>query len=341
MTKLQTILRNATRKDGEPLNILSFPTHERYQTNLAKTGNKFYLWQGEGIKPWVEDYAKVPEGTVLLNPSKGSNQIPQNVNIDIVLSQNKFGQFNIASQIAEQLEVPLISLEHTLPMESWSENDLISLYQMKGNINLFISSYSRARWGWPNTEAAIIHHGIDTELFSPNKQGSLHNNERENVVLSVVNDWINRDWCCGFNLWKEITGYPNSELPLQVIGDTPGLSESASSTEHLVEQYRKSSIFLNTSLISPVPTSLLEAMSCGCAIVTTETCMIPEIIQNGKNGFMSNDPKKLRNYIDSLLKDRGMAEEIGNNARKTILENFGIEKFVKNWNIIFNQCVEK
>jgi len=329
---VQTILRNATRKRGEPINILSFPTHERYQSNLSKTGQNFYLWQGEGIKPWRGDYAEVPEGTILLNPDKGSNQIPAEVDIDLVLSQNKFGQFEIAQQIANQLHLPLVSIEHTLPMETWGISELNQLYNMRGDVNIFISEYSRGRWGWGEDEAFVIHHGIDSIEFSPEPNPQA---ERESVVLSVVNDWINRDWCCGFNLWREITGYPETELPLTVLGDTPGLSESAKSTEELINTYRKSLVFLNTSLISPVPTSLLEAMSCGCAVVTTATCMIPDIIENGKNGYISNDPKELRSFVDTLLADKELALEMGKNARQTIIDKFSLISFVSNWNQIF------
>jgi len=328
---VQTILRSATRKQGEPINILSFPTHERYQSNLSKSGHNFYLWQGHGIKPWVSGYAKVPPGTILLNPENGVNQIPENVDIDLVLSQNKFGQFEIASQIADQLAVPLVSIEHTLPMESWGATELTQLYNMRGDVNIFISEYSRGKWGWPEEEALVLHHGIDSLEFSPDDSV-----EKEDKVLSVVNDWMNRDWCCGFNLWREITGFPDSELPLWVIGDTPGLSEATKSTEELINSYRKSLIFLNTSLISPVPTSLLEAMSCGCAIVTTATCMIPEIIENGKNGYISNDPKELRGFIDKLLKDRGLALELGRNARQTIMDKFSLTNFIEKWNQIFH-----
>lgn len=331
---VQTALRNATRQEGSALNILSFPTHERYQTNLAKTGHNFYLWQAEGIKPWVESYGKVPDNTVLLNPGKGSNQIPENVDIDLILSQNKFGQFSIAKQISEQMGVPLVSLEHTLPMEQWSKNELQHLYHMKGDINIFISDYSRGKWGWREDEAVVVHHGVDTDLFSIDDSV-----EREDRIFSVVNDWVNRDWCCGYKLWEQITGYPESELPLHVVGDTPGLSESAPSIDVLVNEYRKSRIFLNTSLISPVPTSLLEAMSCGCAVVTTATCMIPEIIQNGVNGYMSNDPNALRSFVDKLRLNKELAQEIGRNARQTILDNFSIDKFVGNWKNLFNQCV--
>ena len=328
---VQTILRKATRKSGEPINILSFPTHERYQSNLSKTGNNFYLWQGRGIKPWVDDYASVPPGTVLLNPEKGSGQIPQDVDIDLVLSQNKFGQFEIAQQIASQIGAPLVSIEHTLPMESWGVSELNQLYNMRGDVNIFISEYSRGRWGWSEDEALVIHHGVDSDEFSPSD-----NVKKEDKVLSVVNDWVNRDWCCGFNIWKDITGFPQSELPLWVIGDTPGLSEPASSTEDLINSYRKSLIFLNTSLISPVPTSLLEAMSCGCAVVTTATCMIPEIIENGKNGYISNDPKQLRSFVDKLLKDKELAIEMGKNARQTIIDKFSLTSFISNWNQVFH-----
>tara|TARA_Y100000592_G_C5481991_1_gene326189 strand:+ start:2710 stop:3717 length:1008 start_codon:yes stop_codon:yes gene_type:complete len=332
--QVRTILRNATRKQEEPLNILTFPTHERYQTNLAETGHNFYMWQSQGIKPWVNKYGPIPKNTVLLNADKKDKQVPADVDIDIVLSQNKFGQFEIAKKISEQIGAPLVSIEHTLPMTSWPKSQLIQLHKMRGDINLFISEYSRALWGWSDDEAGVVHHGVDTELFCPSDLN------REPLALSVVNDWINRDWCCGYKLWEAVTGFPKNIFPLQVIGDTPGLSEPAPSTESLVKEYQTARVFLNTSLISPVPTSLLEAMSCGCAVVTTETCMIPEIIKNGENGFMSNNPSELRGYVQKLMEDEELAKELGKNARATIVNNFSLSKFVDTWKNVFMAAVE-
>ena len=82
-----------------------------------------------------------------------------------------------------------------------------------------------------------------------------------------------------------------------MVGDTPGLSEPAASTEGLVATYQNSRIFLNTSTISPVPTALMEAMSCGCAVVSTATCMIPEVIEHGVNGFITNDTQEMKQYL--------------------------------------------
>lgn len=341
-TLLQTLTRSATRKEGDSLNILTFPTHERYQSGFADLPHTFYMWQQEGIKPWSEKYAKIPKNHVLLNPSRGANQLPPYVDIDIVFSQNKFGQFQIAEQVADQLRCPFISLEHTLPMESWTAAQLVQMRYMGGDINIFISEFSRNKWGWGEDEADVIHHGVDTELFSPfPPMGVLVDSmvEREPKVLSVVNDWINRDWCCGFKIWSDIVGYPDIGMPVRVLGDTPGLSEPAPSTQALVREYQSSRVFLNTSLISPVPTALLEAMSSGCAVVTTATCMIPEIIQNGVNGFISNDIDELREYTNMLLQDEELASRLGAEARKTIEENFSMQAFRNNWNEVFTQCV--
>ena len=241
------------------------------------------------------------------------------------MSQNKFGQFQVAKELATKFHLPLVSLEHTLPMPAWGESMRYQLREMRGHINIFISEYSINDWGWKTEEdTEVITHGIDTELFCPSEE------DRSDEILSVVNDWINRDWCCGFSIWQDVI----KGLPHKVVGDTPGLSKPAASTEELVATYQNSRIFLNTSTISPVPTALMEAMSCGCAVVSTATCMIPEIIENGVNGFISNDHEELKQYLVDLLNDEGLAKEIGNNARKTITEKYSASKFVDRWNEI-------
>ena len=49
------------------------------------------------------------------------NSIISGLNIDFILSQSKFGQFQVASKIQGVLDVPILSLEHTLPIPSWPE----------------------------------------------------------------------------------------------------------------------------------------------------------------------------------------------------------------------------
>ena len=326
-----SITRAATRQPNEPLNILTFPTHERYETGLCKTGHNFYAWRAEGIKDWNRNYAALPNNYTLLNKDRGEDQIPIEVDIDLILSQNKCGQFQVASKLAHQLHLPLVSLEHTLPHVSWNRTTLETYYNMKGHYNVFISDYSKVEWGWKDSPAKVIYHGVDTELFSP-----ANNLAKKKHVLSVVNDWPNRDWCCGFKLWQEVS----KDLPVFPVGDSPGLSKPAGSILELVQNYREAQVFINTSLVSPYPTALLEAMSCGCAVVSTATCAIPEIIKNGENGFCTNDKAEMRSFLEKLLIDNELVQCLGIAARQTIVNKFGMDSFVSNWNEVFNIAKE-
>ena len=69
--------------------------------------------------------------------------------------------------------------------------------------------------------------------------------------------------------------------------------------------------------------------------------MIPEIIENGKNGFISNDENELRDYIRMLLEDDKLRQTLGNEARKTITENYNIDRFASDWNKLFNKVIEE
>src|SRR3990167_9504168 len=198
---INTIFREYNRKKDSPLNILTCPTHERYETGLAKTGHNFYAFRANGIKDWKEEYAKRPDNYFLLH----KDTIPDYVDFDLVLSQNKFGQFPALYKVAKELRLPMISLEHTLPVANWDNNTINTLRNMRGDINVFISEYSINEWGWrDNNDTYVVHHGVDSELFKPNLEEGIRI-PRHNHILSVVNDWVNRDYFCGFKLWQYIT----------------------------------------------------------------------------------------------------------------------------------------
>jgi glycosyltransferase involved in cell wall biosynthesis len=123
-----------------------------------------------------------------------------------------------------------------------------------------------------------------------------------------------------------------------VVGATPGLSEPAKSVHDLVMKYRSSARVPEHVAHQPVPTALMEAMSCGCAVVSTANCMIPSIIENGVNGFISNDPAELRAYCRRLLTDVDLAASMGAAARQTIIDRFSQEKFVANWDSLLREA---
>jgi len=320
------ITRAATLKDNEPLNILTFVTHERYEPNLCKTGHNFYAYTGEGIRDWNTNYAPIPDNYCILDKGLGGKQIPLHLDIDLIISQNIVAHYDLAQGISQYLNIPIINIHHTLPPPAWKKEELQSLSSKVGVFDVYITDHNLKVWNINPKNSKVIYHGIDSNFWKPAKK-----TKRGSYALSVVNDWINRDWCCGYSVWKEAT----AGIPVKAIGDTPGLSQPASSLEDLRDNYNSCGLFVNTSTYSPIPMSLLEAMSCGCAVVSTATCAIPEIIENGVNGFATNDISEMKEYISAILKDEKLRDSLGKEARKTILNKFSIKRFADEWNKIF------
>lgn len=327
----ESILR-AVNSTKSCYNVLTAPTHEAYETSLVKTKHEFYAYRQPGrLKEWNTKYRPIPPNYNLLDGTK--DQFKPDMIFDIILSQNKFDQFGIFKPLSDGLNIPLISLEHTLPVPQWGKSRRSALKAMRGDLNVFISEFSVKEWGFEldDPTVRIIYHGIDTNLFCPSTTNCGHDDGK---LLSVVNSWVERDWCCGWSIYRNIS----KDLPINPIGDTPGFSKPAQSTEELVKNYQNAAVFVNTSIISPIPTSILEAAACECPIVSTYNCQIPYIFKDGYDGFFSNDEKYLRDRLEWCLKNPTEAKELGKNARKTILEKHSLEQFVTGWNNVFKEA---
>ena len=307
--------------------ILTFNTHERYQTQLAKTGHNFYAFNADGMKEWITGHGDIPKNHYNLP----KNSVYTGLDFDFILAQSKFGQMQAAHQINKMLNLPIVALEHTLPVQNWTNEQLVQMKRMTGDVNVFTSDYSAEQWE-PEGLHSVVLHSIDTELFKP--QEGL---ERKPQVLSVVHGFIDRDYCCNYSGWQRIT--KPDEIKTRVVGDTPGLSKPSSSLEDLREEYNRCGVFVNTSTYSPVPSVLLEAMSCGCAVVSTVNCAISEYIVHGENGYMFNDPVLMRDKIKFLLENEEERNRIGNAARQTIQELCCLDNFITQWKNVFKEVV--
>jgi len=333
MNPITNILHRSQHK--EKLNILTFPTHVRYETGLCKTGHNFYAYHdlARSIKSWDTKNGPVPHNYTLLNNDRKESQIPEDVGFDLVLAQNKLVHLPLAHAMARVMHLPILYLEHFLPFPGWDTLAREQVNKLKADINVYITEYSIKEWEVEvDKNVKIVHHGIDDQLFNAD------NIEKTNDILTVATDFAARPWAIGTEIFLAVQQQMQNQIRL--VGNNPPYSKGAENIEELVKHYAESKIFFNPTIVSPIPTSMLEAMASECAIVTTNTCMIPEVIINGYNGF-TFDVKDIGGMVTKLKELQAnpeMTTELGKNARKTIQEKFGMDRFVREWNDVLYEA---
>jgi glycosyltransferase involved in cell wall biosynthesis len=82
------------------------------------------------------------------------------------------------------------------------------------------------------------------------------------------------------------------------------------------------------SLHDGLPNALLEGMACERATVTTPIGGMADVIRDGENGCFveAGEAKALADQITNLLQDKAELKRLGQNARKTILHDYTLQK---------------
>ncbi|HEV3470239.1 MAG TPA: glycosyltransferase family 4 protein [Pyrinomonadaceae bacterium] len=217
--------------------------------------------------------------------------------------------------------------------------------------HLHISEYSREASGHARYRRAhVILGGVDAEKFSPGPPAV-----RDGTVLFVGRIMPHK------GLDDLVRAVP-ADVPLEIIGQpyderfARDLKELAAGKrvrfrhdcgdEELVEAYRRALCVVLPSVYrdaygreTRVPEllgqTLLEGMACGAPALCTGVASLPEVVEDGANGFVvpPNDPAALREKIVWLRAHQERAAEMGRAARRRVLEKF-------TWPAVVRRCLE-
>lgn len=90
-------------------------------------------------------------------------------------------------------------------------------------------------------------------------------------------------------------------------------------------------IFVLPSVKEGFPWAVIEAMAAKLPVVATNVGAVPEIIEDGKNGFVVNPghPEKIAEKIQNLLNNDRLRQEFGIQAHQTVLFKFELDKMIK------------
>jgi glycosyltransferase involved in cell wall biosynthesis len=98
--------------------------------------------------------------------------------------------------------------------------------------------------------------------------------------------------------------------------------------------YSHSSIFVLPSVWQePFGLVIAEAMASGTPVVAYRTGAVPEIVVDGKNGFLveRGDVEQLSMRVLQLLRNPGLAAQVGKQARSTVENNFDIRETARRY----------
>lgn len=218
--------------------------------------------------------------------------------------------------------------------------------------HLHLSEYSRRQAGHAESARAhVIMGGVDADKFSPD--GSADEDDRPVLYVGRlmphkgVDDLIEA-LPAGMRL--ELIGQPYHE---EFLKDLRRMADGkAVRFRHdcddaaLVAAYRRALCVVLPSVYrtryggeTKVPEllgqTLLEGMACGAPVVCTDVASMPEVVEDGVSGFVvpPNNPAALREKLIWLRDNPARRKEMGEAARRRVLEKF-------TWPSIVRNCLE-
>lgn len=101
-------------------------------------------------------------------------------------------------------------------------------------------------------------------------------------------------------------------------------------------------IFLITSITEGLPLSVYEAFACEVPVVSTKSGGIPEVVENGKTGFLADlkDSETLADSVLEILNNPILEEKIKTNALKLVEKKHNLKVMEDNYYGFYQSLVQ-
>jgi glycosyltransferase involved in cell wall biosynthesis len=195
--------------------------------------------------------------------------------------------------------------------------------------------------------AAIIPNGVNTARFRPGT--------KEHRIL-LCSRLVERK---GFQYFLEcVQSIDPADWQVDIVGSGPyqpqleQLAESClwpvkfhgridNRDPQLAELYSRASIFVLPSERENCPVAILEGMTAGCAVVTTNVTGNPEVL--GSTGCLvpPRDARALAEVIRSLMQDESQCRTLGASARQRVLDQFEPRQIASRNLAILERCLRR
>jgi glycosyltransferase involved in cell wall biosynthesis len=257
-------------------------------------------------------------------------------------------------------------------------NNLLNLNQM--SLGVSPTRFQRSLLPvWAQARTTVVHDGIDTDWLSPDPTASVTFNDGRTLRYGdPVVTFVNRT----FEPYRGIHIFMRALSRLQALQpevvailvgrDTPNVSYGAHRDdgkgwleamrqelgskldwrriyvtgpvrhEVLRQIYRISAAHVYFSYPFVLSWSLLEAMSCACLVVGSDTAPVRELIHPNKLGLLVpfHDPIALSSALNRIIAKPSEFLRLRAQARQAILENYRMDNCQRRWISILDQAAQ-
>lgn len=201
-------------------------------------------------------------------------------------------------------------------------------------------------------DVRLIYNGIDTSVFKPypkqEAREKLNLPLDKKIILSVIKKGQSNPWKGG-NYVTEAVGalkVQKEAIFICIGGDfnNPQVVNVPFVTDEniLAWYYSASDILLHPAIAETFGLTIAEGMACGLPIVSFVTGSIPELVENGWNGFLA----EYKNSADLIAKLKRTLDlppeklkEMSQNSQEKVKNNFTLEMMVGKYLNLFEEIL--
>jgi glycosyltransferase involved in cell wall biosynthesis len=107
--------------------------------------------------------------------------------------------------------------------------------------------------------------------------------------------------------------------------------------------YRRLDLYINTSFHEGLPLSVLEAMARGIPIVAPLCGGFPEILEDGRHGFLvpGRDTSEFAAKCLLLYEDRELLREMGSSSRERVQERYSVNVMAERYHDVYRGILKE
>jgi len=285
--------------------------------------------------------------------------------IGLIHARFAYGGMGILG-LSRRLNIPLLTTFYGMDIYRFPRH-LIYRYKLhrlfqEGDMFLVRSCKMRddvVDFGCQEDKIQVLYGGVDIEKFCYIERGEIDNNkirilmcgrfvEKKGLEYGILA--FGKALCKHKDMELRIIGYGRLQKDLVRLCKRISLEERVRFLGHLSHEKVREEMSMASILLAPsitarngdkegIPNVIKEAMSCGLPVISTIHSGIPELVEDGKTGYLvkERDVDGLVDRIDYLITHPERREEFGRNGRKVIEERFNLKEQVRRLIEVYNR----